>query len=216
MPHCQESRGTTLPGIFIASIIILLSMCSSASAAEDASRDTASGTAVLEKVAPEFGARWFRKNGYKDFFEPRVAFIKRKIGYSEVIEYSWRPMVPFGMRNDERIDRIQFSFNRYYYKGPRIFYGGGIGANVILFTQPLKDIAKDRHNLSLKDGVNGLGRVFAGYKIRDLTFGKYKFPLVLRVDAVFSPAYEFGGELGQSGNKIKMTEITGGLALSIE
>lgn len=177
---------------------------------------TASGVPVLEKVAPEFGARWFRKNGYKDFFEPRVAFIKRKTGYSEVIEYSWRPMVPFGMRNDERIDRVQFSFNRYYYNGPRIFYGGGLGGNVILFTQALKDIAKDRHKLDLKDGVNGLARVFAGYKIRDFKFGKYRFPLVARVDAVFSPDYKFGGELAQSGDKIKLTEVTGGLALSIE
>ncbi|HNW35805.1 MAG TPA: hypothetical protein PKM25_12780 [Candidatus Ozemobacteraceae bacterium] len=183
---------------------------------EGSEEKAASGTPVLEKVLPEFGARWFRKSGYKDCFEPRVAFIKRKNGYSEVIEYSWRPMVPFGMKNDERIDRVQFSFNRYYRNGPRIFYGGGIGGNVILFTQALKDLAKTQYKLALKDGVNGLGRIFAGYKIRDFSFGKYKFPLVARVDAIFSPAYEFGGELGRSGDKMKLTEITGGLALSIE
>ncbi|OQA09646.1 MAG: hypothetical protein BWY66_00475 [bacterium ADurb.Bin374] len=215
MRHISESSGTTAVKQIIAYSIILMMMCMPALAAEEAGT-TASGVPVLEKVAPEFGARWFTKNGYKDFFEPRVAFIKRKIGYSEVIEYSWRPMVPFGMKNDERIDRVQFSFNRYYYNGPKIFYGGGVGGNIILFTDALKDLGKARYNLDLKDGVNGLCRAFAGYKIRNFRFGKYTFPLVARVDAIYSPAYEFGGDLAASGNKIKLTEVTAGLALSVE
>ncbi|MBP7633071.1 hypothetical protein KBA41_02795 [Candidatus Ozemobacteraceae bacterium] len=215
MHHVVECRGTTAVKFAIVSFIVLIWMCVPAGAAEEAGT-TASGAPVLEKVAPEFGARWFTKNGYKDFFEPRIAFIKRKIGYSEVIEYSWRPMVPFGMKNDERIDRVQFSFNRYYYNGPKIFYGGGVGGNIILFTDALKDLGKARYNLDLKDGVNGLFRAFAGYKIRDFKFGKYKFPLVARVDAIYSPPYEFGGDLAASGNKIKLTEVTAGLALSVE
>ncbi|HEY9069394.1 MAG TPA: hypothetical protein VIV61_04000 [Candidatus Ozemobacteraceae bacterium] len=196
-------------------LLTLLFAVPQASAGEEAAKH-ASGTPVLEKVSPEFGARWFRKEGYKDFFEPRVSFVKRKTGYSEVIEYSWRPMVPFGLKNDERIDRVQFSFSRYYYSGPRIFYGAGVGGNIILFTEGLKDLAKARYNLDVKDGVNGLGRVFAGYKLRDFTFGKYKFPLTLRIDAVFSPDYKFGGEMGRAGDKIELTEITGGFAFSVE
>lgn len=215
MRHVAQSRGTTAVKYVIASVIIIIMTCLPARAAEE-SGTTASGTPVLEKVAPEFGARWFRKDGYKDFFEPRVAFIKRKSGYSEVIEYSWRPMVPFGMKNDERIDRVQFSFNRYYYKGPKIFYGGGVGGNIILFTDGLKDLGKTGYKLDLKDGVNGLFRAFAGYKIRDFTFGKYKFPLVARVDAIYSPPYEFGGDLAGCGDRIKLTEVTAGLALSVE
>jgi len=198
------------------SLLLFLLLITPGAFAEGESSKPASGTPVLEKVSPEFGARWFRKDGYKDFFEPRVSFVKRKSGYSEVIEYSWRPMVPFGMRNDERIDRVQFSFSRYYYSGPKIFYGAGVGGNIILFTDGLKDLAKTRYNLDVKDGVNGLGRVFAGYKLRDFSFGKYKFPLTLRIDAVFSPDYKFGGEMGRAGDKIELTEITGGFAFSVE
>ena len=85
-----------------------------------------------------------------------------------------------------------------------------------LFTDGLKDLGKTRYNLDLKDGVNGLFRAFVGYKIRDFAFGKYKFPLVARVDAIYSPPYEFGGDLAGCGDRIKLTEVVAGLALSVE
>jgi len=174
--------------------------------------------AVFEKVKPSFGIKWFRKDGYRDFFEPRVAFIKRKERFSEVIEYSWRPMEIFNMPHRERIDRVQCCYNRYWYNGPekRIFFGGGFGGNIILFNQKLKDWAKANAKVNLKDGVNGLGRVFAGYKVSEFKFGKTVFPVVIRVDGFFSPPYKFGATIGRAGDQLKLTEVKADVALSIE
>ncbi|MBF0500883.1 MAG: hypothetical protein HQM09_12165 [Candidatus Riflebacteria bacterium] len=171
----------------------------------------------LDKVERSWGLRPFRMSGYQTFVEPRIAFIKRKKDFSEVIEYSWRPLLILDMPHKERIDRIQFSFNRYYFTGPekRSFYGGGLGGNIILFNQSLKSWGKDRA-LDLKDGVNGLGRVFLGYKWREIRFLGETYPVVLRVDGIFSPSYEFGGNLGRAGDKLNLTEIRGGLSFSIE
>lgn len=174
--------------------------------------------AVIDKVERSFGARFFNMKGYVDFIEPRVAFIKRKPDFSEVIEYSWRPMLIHDMPHKERIDRIQCSFNRYYYidKQKKVFVGAGVGGNIVLFSEKLKDWARTNAKVNLRDGINGLGRVMAGYKIRDIPFGKWKFPLVVRADAFFSPPYRFGAALGDAGEKLKLTEAKIGLALSVE
>lgn len=172
---------------------------------------------ALDKVKRSFGLGWFRKKGYVDFVEPRVSFVKRADQTSDVIEYSWRPMQIYNMPHKERIDLIRFSLNRYFFLGSdkKIFYGGGLGGNVVLFSNKLKDWANQR-KFSVKDGVNGLGRVFCGYKIRDYEFMGELYPIVLRFDAVFSPPYRFGGPLGDAGEKLKLTEVTFGIAFSIE
>lgn len=171
----------------------------------------------LEKVERSPGLGYFRKNGFKDFFEPRVAFIKRRERHSEVVEYAWRPMVLHDMPAKERIDLVRFSINRYYFSGPekKIFYGGGLGGNIILFNNALKDWGK-LHSLSLKDGVNGLGRVFVGMKFSEFRFGKTTYPVVFRADAFFSPPYRFGGNVGKAGEELMLTEITAGISFSIE
>jgi len=173
---------------------------------------------ALEKVERSFGARWFSMKGYKDFFEPRVAFIKRKSSFSEVIEYCWRPLVIYDMPHKERIDRIQFSFNRYYYSGKekKLFYGAGAGGNVILFSQKLKDWGKKFADLDLHDGVAGLCRVFLGYKLSEFKLGRTVYPIVFRVDGYFSPPYKFGAVLGHAGEELKLTEINAGISFSIE
>ncbi len=172
----------------------------------------------LEKVERSFGVRWFRKEGYKDFFEPRIAFVKRKEGFSEVIEYAWRPMEIFDMPHRERIDRVQCLYNRYYFAGPdrRLFFGAGVGGNIVLFSQKLKDWAKQNGTIDLKDGVNGLGRVFVGYKVSQIALGKKTYPIVVRVDGFFSPDYKFGGTLGRAGDRLDLTEIKADVGLSIE
>ena len=172
---------------------------------------------VLDKVERDWGLRPFKKNGYRMLAEPRISFIKRKPDYSEVVEYSWQPLIIEKMPHHERIDRIRFSFNRYYFTGRerRIFYGGGLGGNIILFNHELKDWAV-ANNLSLKDGVNGLGRLFFGYKFSEFTFNKWTYPVVFRVDAIISPAYKFGGNLGEAGDRLELNEITAGLSLGIE
>lgn len=174
---------------------------------------------VREKVETSLGMGWFRKNGYVDFVEPRVSFVKRKKDFSEVIEYDWRPMQIFNMPHKERIDVIRCSFNRYYYSGQekKIFYGFGLGGNILLFNSNLKDWGAER-GLSLKDGVNGLGRLFGGYKVAEVQvpFLKTKYPVVVRFDAIFSPTYKFGGYLGAAGDRLKLTEFSVGLGFSIE
>ncbi|RCK78666.1 MAG: hypothetical protein OZSIB_1193 [Candidatus Ozemobacter sibiricus] len=172
----------------------------------------------LEKVERSFGVRWFRKEGYKDFFEPRVAFIKRKPHFSETIEYAWRPMEIFDMPHRERIDRVQCLYNRYYFAGHerRLFYGAGVGGNIVLFNQKLKDWAKQHRNIDLQDGVNGLGRLFVGYKVSQITLGKKVYPVVVRVDGFFSPDYRFGGTLGRAGDRLELSEIKADVGLSIE
>lgn len=172
---------------------------------------------VLDKVDRDWGLRPFKKNGYQMLAEPRISFIKRKPEYSEVVEYSWQPLIIEKMPHHERIDRIRFSFNRYYFSGRerRIFYGGGLGGNIILFNHELKDWAT-ANNLSLKDGVNGLGRLFFGYKFSEFTFNKWTYPVVFRVEAIISPAYKFGGNLGEAGDRLELNEITAGLSLGIE
>jgi hypothetical protein len=171
----------------------------------------------LQKAERSFGAGWFRKSGYKDFIEPRVSFYKRKGDYSEVVEYAWRPMVIHGLSNKERIDVIRFLYNRYYYFGreKRVFGGVGVGGNALMFSRELKDWAMLR-KIDLKDGLSGLGRVAFGYKFSQFKFGKKVYPLVVRIDGYFSPPYRFGGNLGAAGDKLKLTEITGGLSFSIE
>ncbi len=172
----------------------------------------------LDKVDRSFGLRWFQKDGYRDFFEPRVAFIKRKEGYSEVIEYAWRPLEIYDMPHRERIDRVQCCYNRYFFSGPerRLFYGAGVGGNIVLFNQKLKDWGTEHGNIDLKDGVNGLGRVFVGYKVSEFTFGRTTYPVVVRVDGFFSPPYRFGGTLGRAGDELELTEIKADVAFSIE
>ncbi len=184
---------------------------------EDSPPPTEEPKHKLDKVERSFGAGFFRRSGYQTFLEPRVSFVKRKERYSEVIEYSWRPMLIKDMPHKERIDHLRCSINRYYYAGKdkKIFYGGGIGGNVILFNDKLKEYAQAR-KLHLRDGVNGLARVFAGYKVTDFQFGKATYPVVLRVDAFFSPPYKFGGEIGQAGNQLRLTEVVGGISFSIE
>ena len=172
---------------------------------------------VFDKVDRDWGLRPFMKNGYQTLVAPRISFIKRKDLYSEVVEYSWQPLIIKNMPHHERIDRVQFSFNRYYFLGPdrKIFYGGGLGGNIILFNHDLKEWGT-RNNINLKDGVNGLGRLFLGYKFREFTFNRWTYPIVFRVDATFSPAYKFGGNLGEAGDRLELTEIKAGLSLGIE
>jgi hypothetical protein len=121
------------------------------------------------------------------------------------------------MPHKERIDLVRFSYNRYFFSGPekKMFFGGGVGGNIILFNDKLKDWASDR-GISLKDGLNGLGRLFLGFKIREFPFNKTVYPIVFRVDAMISPPYKFGGELGHAGDRLKLTEITAGISFSIE
>lgn len=180
------------------------------------SSQTAKGP-VYDKVDRDWGLRPFMKNGYQPMVAPRISFIKRKEMYSEVVEYSWQPLIIKNMPNRERIDRVQFSFNRYYFTGPnhKIFYGGGLGGNIILFNHDLKDWGT-RNNINLKDGVNGLGRLFLGYKFSQFTFNRWTYPVVFRVDATFSPAYKFGGILGEAGDRLELNEIQAGLSLGIE
>lgn len=172
---------------------------------------------VFDKVDRDWGLRPFMKNGYQPMVEPRISFIKRKDMYSEVVEYSWLPLIIKEMPNRERIDRVQFSFNRYYFTGPerKIFYGGGLGGNIILFSHDLKTWGT-RNNINLKDGVNGLGRLFFGYKFSEFKFNRWTYPVVFRVDAMFSPAYKFGGLLGEAGDRLELSEIKAGLSLGIE
>ncbi|MBF0407945.1 MAG: hypothetical protein HQM10_11360 [Candidatus Riflebacteria bacterium] len=169
------------------------------------------------KVERSLGLGYFRMDGYTDFVEPRLSFIKRKNSYSEVVEYSWRPMFIKDMPNKERIDRVQFTINRYYFTSPakKFFYGGGLGGNFIFFNKGLKDWGKER-SIDLKDGINGLARLFIGWKISEFKFLKTVYPLVFRVDASFSPPYKFGGTLGRAGEEIKLTQIFAGLSFSIE
>lgn len=196
-------------------VLVVAFMCA---ASFSACAETASRAFVLEKVERNFGVGFFRLNGYKDFIEPRVSFVKRKPKRSEVIEYSWRPMVLHDMPDRERIDRIRFTFNIYQFpKGNRqFFYGGGLGGNIVLFNDALKDWAKKNRSIDLQDGVNGLGRLFIGYKLRDFTFGKKVYPVVARVDAYFSPPYRFGASLHRAGDELKLSEITFGINFSIE
>ncbi|HNV68769.1 MAG TPA: hypothetical protein PKO06_03665 [Candidatus Ozemobacteraceae bacterium] len=170
-----------------------------------------------DKVERDWGVGYFRLNGYHDFVEPRISFIKRKPHYSEVIEYSWRPMEVVDMPKHERIDRIRCLINRYYFTGRerRFFYGAGLGGNIVLFNDDLKDWAKSR-GLSLEDGVHGAGRVFVGYKIREVRFMKKLYPVVARIDAHISPDYKFGGILGRAGDRLELSEIKFGLNFSIE
>lgn len=170
-----------------------------------------------EKVERDWGVGYFRLNGYHDFLEPRISFIKRKPDYSEVIEYSWRPMEIVDMPHHERIDRIRCLINRYYFAGRerRFFYGAGLGGNIILFNDDLKDWAKTR-GISLQDGVHGAGRLFLGYKLREIRFMKKLYPVVARLDAHISPDYKFGGYLGRAGDRLELSEIKLGLSFSIE
>ncbi|MFZ2959169.1 MAG: hypothetical protein WA705_19970 [Candidatus Ozemobacteraceae bacterium] len=178
---------------------------------------TATASHKLDKVARSWGVNLFMVNGYQTMIEPRIAFIKRKSGHSEVIEYSWRPMIIKDMPHKERIDHIKFSFNRYYFTGKnkRSFYGAGIGGNIILFNQALKDWGKER-SIDLKDGVNGLGRVFIGHKLSEIKFMGDTYPVVVRVDGILSPPYDFGGNLGQAGNRLTFTEVRAALNFSVE
>jgi len=204
--------------IFACFAIILFFSANSCSAADDSSSPTEPSKLKLEKVERSFGAGYFRMHGYKDFIEPRISFIKRKSDRSsEVIEYAWRPMQLADFPHKERIDRIRFSFNRYFYSGKdlRLFFGTGVGGNVILFNDKLKEYGRT-NNLNLRDGVNGLGRVFVGYKVSEVEFNKVKYPVVLRVDSFFSPAYKFGGNLGKAGDKLKLSEVIGGVSFSVE
>ncbi len=171
----------------------------------------------LEKAERNFGWGWFSKSGYQSFIEPRVAFVKRMAKYSESVEYSWRPMVLKNMPHKERIDQLRFSFNRYYYSGRdrKVFYGAGLGGNAILFNRELKDWG-NANGLSLKDGINGLGRLFAGFKFSEFKFNNKVYPLVLRADAFISPDFKFGGNVGEAGDRIKLTEFQIGIAFSIE
>lgn len=187
--------------------------------------DTATGSADAntkrldrpEKVDRDWGVGYFRLNGYRDFLEPRISFIKRKPDYSEVIEYAWRPMVISDMPHNERIDRIRCLINRYYFAGRnrRFFYGAGLGGNIILFNDDLKDWAKAR-GLTLEDGVHGAGRLFAGYQVREIRFMKKLYPVVIRVDAHISPDYKFGGTLGRAGDRLELSEIKLALNFGIE
>ncbi|MBF0545163.1 MAG: hypothetical protein HQM08_12045 [Candidatus Riflebacteria bacterium] len=169
------------------------------------------------KVEQSWGLRYFHSSGYVDFVEPRISFIKKKAQQSETIEYGWRPMLIQNMPNKERIDRVQFTFNHYFFTSPKknVFYGAGVGGNFIFFSQSLKNWAHDR-NINLKDGINGLGRIFLGCKVGEFKLFKTVYPLVIRVDAAFSPPYKFGGTLGKAGDQIKLTEVYGGLGFSIE
>ncbi|MBI3037998.1 hypothetical protein HYY75_02950 [bacterium] len=213
----QPFTRISLKKIYPILLAFFLIPCDSWSLPEPSSFTNSKKPAVIDKTERSFGLRWFRMNGYHDFVEPRIAFIKRKSGNSEVIEYSWRPMRIVKMPNHERIDRIQCSFNRYFFGGRKknIFYGFGAGGNVILFNKKLHEWGKQR-KIFLSDGVNGLGRLFAGYKLRDISVGKTKYPLVFRVDGLFSPPYRFGGELGRAGDKLKLSEVTANFAFSIE
>lgn len=172
----------------------------------------------IEEAERSFGLGYFRMKGFRSFVEPSISFIKRKEGYSEVIEYSWRPLWIRHMPDNVRIDRIRFSFNRYYYSGSekKIFYGAGLGGHLVLFNRALKDWAKVNRGLDLKDGLNALGRVFFGYKLHEITFGKTVYPVVLRFDAFLSPDYKFAGELGRAGEKLRLTEFKLGISFSIE
>lgn len=201
-------------------VVVVLLFCSmAAQAVENASdsKDTSPKKKSLEKIQPAFGCGYFIVKGYKTFLEPRVSFVKKKNDFSEVIEYSWRPMVLKGTPRSERIDRVRLGFNRYYFTGKdkRIFFGGGIGANVILFNDDLKKYG-DANKLNLKDTVRGLGRVFVGYKISKVKVFNTEYPIVFRVDAFGSPDYKFGGELARAGDRLKLTEVTAGLGFSIE
>lgn len=192
-------------------------LCLQSGFAMEQKAEPAKAKVKLDKVEMDWGFSYFRLNGYRDSLEPRVAFIKRKSRYSEVIEYSWRPMEIYAMPHKERIDRIRCLFNRYYFSGPRklIFYGFGVGGNIVLFNDRLKDWAKTR-GISLRDGVLGTGRLFVGYKLRDFTFLKKTYPVVVRVDGHFSQDYKFGGELGRAGTRLDLSEIRLGLNFSIE
>lgn len=202
-------------------LFLLLFLGASLSGSAETASSTATGTASLrdrpEKVERDWGMGYFRLNGFHDFVEPRIAFVKRKSDYSEVIEYSWRPMEVVDMPEHERIDRIRCLINRYYFSGPerRFFYGAGVGGNIVLFNNDLKDWAKAR-GFALKDGVQGAGRVFVGYKIREVRFMGKLYPVVARVDAHISPDYNFGGNLGRAGNQLELSEIKFGLNFSIE
>ena len=180
--------------------------------------EPASSAFVLEKVDRQFGFGFFRANGYKDSIEPRVTFIKRKPTYSEAIEYSWRPMQLHDMPHKERIDRIRCTFNRYQFLGKdrRMFYGAGLGGNIILFNKQLKDWGKRYRNIGVQDGVNGLVRLFGGYKVSEFTLGKTVYPIVLRIDAFFSPPYRFGASLHKAGEELTLSEVTAGINFSIE
>lgn len=201
-------------------IILLFAFVKPLSALESEPGETAHASESLhiEKAERNLGCGWFKTKEFKAFIEPSISFVKRKADYSEVIEYSWRPLLIRDMPKKERIDRIRFSYNRYQYAGSRkqFFYGGGVGGHIILFTRKLKDWAQENVALDLKDGVNGLGRVFCGYKLREISIGKTVYPVVLRVDGFFSPAYEYGGRLGRAGEKLNLTEVKVALAFSIE
>lgn len=183
-----------------------------------AAEETASRSFTLEQAEQNFGVGFFRREGFKSFIEPRVSFVKRKPGKSEVIEYSWRPMVLDDMPHRERIDLIRCSFNFYRFpqNNKKVFYGAGVGGNVVLFNEKLKDWAKTHRNIDLKDGVNGLGRLFLGCKLQDFTFANKVYPVVARVDAFFSPPYRFGASLHRAGEELKLTEVTFGISFSIE
>jgi len=171
----------------------------------------------LDKVETNWGLSPFRKEGFYDFVAPRVSFIKRLGDHAEVIEYVWQPLRIYDMPDHERIDRLQFTYNRYQYAGAarRFFYGAGVGGNVILYNRNLKDWAAAR-GIALRDGVTGLGRVFAGYVLRQVRFLKYRYPLVFRVEAVITPDVKFGGELGRAGHRLETSEIRAGLSFSVE
>jgi hypothetical protein len=214
LPHQKRFPGILL-GIALA--LLVQAFPAGAEITSHLATSTTPVTCKLDKVERSWGIRPFMINGYQTMVEPRIAFIKRKVNYSEVIEYSWRPMLIKDMPHKERIDRVQFSFNRYYYTGEdkRSFYGAGIGGNIILFNQALKDWGKER-SIDVQDGVNGLGRVFFGHKLSEIKFLGETYPIVARVDGIFSPPYEFGGNLGEAGTRLTFTEVRGGLSFSIE
>jgi hypothetical protein len=206
-----------LPGLVVCLVLLGSLAAVAADEAAEGGRESGEKGLVLEKVDRSFGFGWFRANGYRDSLEPRVSFVKRLSGHSEVIEYAWRPMEIYGMPHKERIDRVRCLYNRYYFsKNRTLFYGAGVGGNLIFFNRKLKDWAKTKQNLELKDGVNGLGRVFVGYKLRDFAFRGKTYPVVARVDGFFSPDYRFGGTLGAAGDRLDLTEIRGGINFSIE
>ena len=209
-------RRTLRLSLFIAllSLALLPSWCS---ASEPAAR-TASPPFEIEPAERNFGFGFFRQKGYKDFIEPRVSFVKRRGLTSEAIEYSWRPMQIHDMPHKERIDIIRCSFSKYFFTNPSrtAFFGVGLGGNVILFNQKCKDWAKQNAKIDLKDGVNGLGRFFLGYRLSTFTFGKTEYPVVARFDAFICPDYNFGGRLGHAGEKLELSEYKVGVNFSYE
>lgn len=216
--HKNKYYISILVGVFLLSYLFLYNFATQASILPPpTSQSEDKKPKKLPKVTKSFKLDWFKKNGYKDFIEPKVSFIKRKKNKSEVIEYSYRPMLIHDMPNKERIDRIQSSYNFYFFpRSRKHYYGVGIGANIILFSNKLKEWALANRNKELKNGVHPFMRFIVGHKITDFKFNNFKYPLYLRLEHTISPAYKFHTELGKAGDKLELTEFRASISIYIE